>query len=69
MTKRVHKHRYRQLVRCLHLRSALATGAEIEISGLATRFHVSTRTIRRDLAALRAAGEKVPSGVEADISL
>lgn len=69
MTKRIHKHRYRQLIRCLRLRRAVMDADEIDPHGLATRFCVSVRTIRRDLAALRAAGEHVPSGRESDIAL
>jgi predicted DNA-binding transcriptional regulator YafY len=47
--------RCRQLVRCLRLRR-LVEGRQ----ALADQLRVSTRTIRRDLVALRAAGEPVP---------
>lgn len=52
--------RYRQLSRCLCLadvlRDASTGGPPVTISALADRFQVSTRTIRRDLVALKACG-------------
>lgn len=60
--------RYRQLVRCLRLRRAVANRRTVHINSLANQFRVSTRTIRRDLAALRAAGERVPGGIEGDLT-
>lgn len=59
--------RYRQLVRVLLLRRLVDGRSTVQIDALASQLSVSTRTIRRDLAALRAAGEPVPSGVERDM--
>ena len=60
--------RYRQLVRCLRLLRLVRDRATIDIAAIAQQLRVSTRTIRRDLAALRAAGEPVPSGTEGDLA-
>lgn len=59
--------RCRQLVRCLRLRRIVADARTLDLTALAEQLGVSTRTIRRDLIALRWAGEKVPSGDEKDI--
>lgn len=59
--------RYRQLVRCLRLMRAVSTRETVAIRALASQFRVSTRTIRRDLAALRAAGASVPVCHEKDV--
>lgn len=60
--------RYRQLRRCFQLADALRreTGAK-PLSRLARQFGVSTRTIRRDLAALRVIGVIRVNFTEADI--
>lgn len=47
--------RYRQLIRCLRI----ATRKGKSIEQLAREFRVSTRTIRRDLAALKTVGVNV----------
>jgi DeoR/GlpR family transcriptional regulator of sugar metabolism len=60
-------HRYRTLIRCLRLRRIVARRQHVHLHALASTFRVSTRTIRRDLAALKAAGETVASGYERDI--
>lgn len=52
--------RYKQLVRCLRLLRIVRGRHAIDIAALAASFEVSKRTIRRDLAALWAAGECVP---------
>ncbi len=59
--------RYRQLVRVLQLRRVIGHRQCVHIDALAAEFKVTTRTIRRDLAALREAGEHVPVCVEVDI--
>lgn len=61
------KGRYRQLVRCLRLQRMVRGRQVLDIASLARQFDVSTRTIRRDLAALSEAGEKVPLVTECDI--
>ena len=53
-------HRCRMLIRCLRLRKVIATRAAVNLRQLAREFGVHERTIRRDLAALRSAGERVP---------
>lgn len=53
--------RCRQLVRCLKLRRIVADARRVDLTALAHHLGVSTRTIRRDLAALRWAGEPVPA--------
>jgi len=60
--------RYRQLIRCLRLLRMVQGRQNIVIDAIAKQLRVSSRTIRRDLAALRAAGEKVPSGREVDMA-
>jgi predicted DNA-binding transcriptional regulator YafY len=52
--------RYRQLIRVLQLRRVIGRRQHLHVRLLAREFGVSTRTIRRDLAALSAAGERVP---------
>lgn len=52
--------RCRQLVRCLRLMRLLDTARSVNLSWLASQLRVSTRTIRRDLIALDAAGISVP---------
>ena len=49
------------LVRVLTLRDTLASGRRWTLPQLADRFSVTTRTIRRDLAALEQAGVPVCS--------
>jgi len=48
------------LIRCLRLRRVIASRQAINIRELGREFGVHARTIRRDLAALRSAGEHVP---------
>lgn len=60
-------HRCRQLIRCLRLRRIVADRKQVHLRALASTFRVSTRTIRRDLAALKAAWELVAAGYERDI--
>jgi predicted DNA-binding transcriptional regulator YafY len=60
--------RYCQLVRCLRLLRVVRGRTRLHIGILAREFGVSTRTIRRDLAALYEAGEDVPAGFEWDIA-
>ena len=53
--------RNRGLIRCLKLRRYLdGLQRRPPLPELAERFRVTTRTIRRDLHALRAAGERLP---------
>lgn len=47
------------LVRALALRDTLSSGRRWTLAQLADRFSVTTRTIRRDLAALETAGVPV----------
>lgn len=54
-------HRCRSLIRCLRVRRAIEGRASVRIASLASQFRVSERTIRRDLIALQAAGERVPA--------
>lgn len=54
--------RYRQLVRVLRLRRLVAGRRVVNYEALASQLRVSTRTIRRDMTALRLAGEPVPAG-------
>lgn len=61
------RNRCRQLVRCLRLRRIVAEARRVDLAALAEQLGVSTRTIRRDLTALRWAGEPVPSGNDQDI--
>lgn len=61
--------RYRQLVRCLRLLRVVDGYRRVDVDTLAKNFDVSTRTIRRDLAALRSAGERVMAGDEGDLAL
>ncbi len=51
------------LIRCLRLMRRLE-GCRVrpDLEALATEYHVSTRTIRRDLIALSEAGVPVPKG-------
>lgn len=60
--------RYRQLLRCFQLAETLRRDASAaHMTRLAQRFGVSTRTIRRDLAALRVIGVIRVNFTEADI--
>ena len=61
--------RYRQLIRCLRLVASHIDGAlsPERVKQLAKAHGVSTRTIHRDLAALREAGHGEATYVEADI--
>lgn len=61
-----HEHRYRQLIRCLRLlRLVEGQRRVVDLEMLANQLRVSTRTIKRDLAALAMAGEDVPSVAKA----
>lgn len=53
------------LVRALALRDTLASGRRWTLAQLADRFSVTTRTVRRDLAALKTAGVPVCSEQQA----
>lgn len=65
------KGRYRQLVRCLQLqqetKNRQITAAYLRL--LAERHAVSTRTVRRDLRALQAAGVSVRYGSGCEIGV
>jgi predicted DNA-binding transcriptional regulator YafY len=61
--------RYRQLVRCLRLRRMVLGRSQVNVHALANQLRVSSRTIRRDLAALSAAGEAMPRWREKDMAL
>lgn len=50
-----------QLERVLRLRQRIAKSKVIALKQLAEEFQVNSRTIRRDLEALEAAGECVPT--------
>lgn len=52
--------RYAQFARFVSLQRLIAGRMACDVDGLAAALGVSTRTVRRDLAALRAAGEHVP---------
>lgn len=53
--------RNRQLQRVLRLRQRVAKSRVVSLHQLAVEFTVSVRTIRRDLEALEAVGEHVPT--------
>lgn len=64
------KGRYRQLIRCLRMvreRSYQLDTTPEHLQALATRHRVTTRTIRRDLQALREAGYGFVRFTEVDI--
>lgn len=52
--------RYRGIVRALRLMRAVAGRRSVNVEALANQFRVCSRTIRRDLQALSAAGVVVP---------
>jgi len=53
--------RCRQLVRVLRLRRLVGMRDTVDLRVLAAELNVTTRTIRRDFAALIAAGERMPA--------
>lgn len=52
--------RYRGLIRALRLMRAVEGRKVVNVESLANQFRVCSRTIRRDLQALSAAGVAVP---------
>lgn len=69
MRRKLGDGRYRQLVRCVRIMRAVSGQRRlVNLPALASQFRVTTRTIRRDLAALAAAGVEVPHGYEKDVT-